>query len=769
MRRARKLQINVGVAICSQTFLRRNRQPSRIGEDRTHNEEIADRQEAFSWHHRHMYRPHQHYTYDPTNWNREAFEAAKKKSEHLSILDRLKNLEEREKERGVNLAAMASKMDNISRAEKNSSSGGGSAVQLSAEDLFEKEAEGEKLAEQSKGNGVSLQRLLEDLEERHAALVNIRGPHGNLVAYERLAVTYTDALEAAFATLRSLSLQDGTISILSATCLWHHLLRGVALLSWRLVSPNQEVDDAEKTIASAMWSCFLSSAPAVIACEAPHAERDIELLDVLLHPFTRKHFHQEVCGEEGKRASCETISRVVQLAIRSIRERLAEAEKDEIYAIPLSLHHCAVAGHCAVRLAELGDCSGAQQVIRVALDASLAAMRPMRQDAIDAVAAMDGAGMTALEMQLSPRANNASRRYDPTVKRSRPTGIIRQAPVSVDDTREAVLAASHVGRALMMVSVGEQPSSSSLVAEWSQAAGSALVLHRLVLELLEHSPNYHLPVPAIVRLFASPFFQLALAEALLHQKKPSQRLQESSGRTGDRKAVGLVSSAWLLASRLTSRLTQTSDEDVVSLLDITCCRLPIEVAAPAAARDWARQRGILAQRLMGQVTVRDAAAADKVVSALQNGHYRGRIDIGLWRKLVVRGYKLLRTTDQTEQLVMLNCEQLIALRGRCWREGCSVAQQRHRKPLSADSSEAQERFLEPISDDDAAILAKLFASVIRSQDVTAAAILAGDELAWRMLHDKLIGSCEAEVVCVLRDLFDAVGAAKQKERRAEAE
>lgn len=45
--------------------------------DRTRDEIIQDRQNSFSWYQKHIYRPHQHFTYDPCSWSREAEERCK--------------------------------------------------------------------------------------------------------------------------------------------------------------------------------------------------------------------------------------------------------------------------------------------------------------------------------------------------------------------------------------------------------------------------------------------------------------------------------------------------------------------------------------------------------------------------------------------------------------------------------------------------------------------------------------------------------------------
>lgn len=45
--------------------------------DRTRDETIQDRQNAFSWYRKHIYRPYQHFTYDPCSWSRELEEKCK--------------------------------------------------------------------------------------------------------------------------------------------------------------------------------------------------------------------------------------------------------------------------------------------------------------------------------------------------------------------------------------------------------------------------------------------------------------------------------------------------------------------------------------------------------------------------------------------------------------------------------------------------------------------------------------------------------------------
>lgn len=45
--------------------------------DRTRDERIQDRQNAFAWHQKHIYRPYQHFTYDPCSWSRDLEEKSK--------------------------------------------------------------------------------------------------------------------------------------------------------------------------------------------------------------------------------------------------------------------------------------------------------------------------------------------------------------------------------------------------------------------------------------------------------------------------------------------------------------------------------------------------------------------------------------------------------------------------------------------------------------------------------------------------------------------
>ncbi|PWU89377.1 hypothetical protein C4B63_60g147 [Trypanosoma cruzi] len=69
----------------------------KLSPDRTRDEEIQDRQNAFVWSEKHIYRPHQHFTFDPCSWSRPLEEKVKAKRQ-LSLVDRLRVLEERERE-----------------------------------------------------------------------------------------------------------------------------------------------------------------------------------------------------------------------------------------------------------------------------------------------------------------------------------------------------------------------------------------------------------------------------------------------------------------------------------------------------------------------------------------------------------------------------------------------------------------------------------------------------------------------------------------------
>ena len=73
--------------------------------DRTFSQEIQDRQNAFQWSARHVFRPHQHFSYDPSSWSR-SLEEKTKQQHKLSLVERVQLAQEHEAERTANVAAI---------------------------------------------------------------------------------------------------------------------------------------------------------------------------------------------------------------------------------------------------------------------------------------------------------------------------------------------------------------------------------------------------------------------------------------------------------------------------------------------------------------------------------------------------------------------------------------------------------------------------------------------------------------------------------------
>lgn len=93
-------------ALCTgPTWMGRRGLRPQYSPDRTHDERIQDVQNAFSWSAKHIFRPHQHFTYDPSSWSRPLEESVKKQRK-LVLLERLRFVEEREAERVANRKAI---------------------------------------------------------------------------------------------------------------------------------------------------------------------------------------------------------------------------------------------------------------------------------------------------------------------------------------------------------------------------------------------------------------------------------------------------------------------------------------------------------------------------------------------------------------------------------------------------------------------------------------------------------------------------------------
>lgn len=92
-------------ATASSLFVARRHIHRHHSPDRNYSQQIQDRQNTFQWSSRHVFRPHQHFSYDPSSWSRKLEEKVKQQLK-LSLVERVRLAAEHEAERTANKAAI---------------------------------------------------------------------------------------------------------------------------------------------------------------------------------------------------------------------------------------------------------------------------------------------------------------------------------------------------------------------------------------------------------------------------------------------------------------------------------------------------------------------------------------------------------------------------------------------------------------------------------------------------------------------------------------
>ncbi|KAG8346069.1 hypothetical protein TRVL_03107 [Trypanosoma vivax] len=259
----------------------------KLSPDRTRDEEIQDRQNAFCWADKHLYRPHQHFTYDPCSWSRPLQEKVKQK---LSIVERLRILEEQDAE-----ALHNHQHANGSRV------GGGNAAHIGEYDVSEDfVANGDYFyavsdhadePEKAPGNTVPLQELLDKLQDLCVFLESPRHSGKPLKTLERLKAERSEALLLIFSRVSG-AIVGKTITFNALVYTWSILLQNAEYLLEVLLTEVGSSGALTAAIQRAhqALSIVLREAKLYLsddkACKSMTIQGWIELLDIITHPFT---------------------------------------------------------------------------------------------------------------------------------------------------------------------------------------------------------------------------------------------------------------------------------------------------------------------------------------------------------------------------------------------------------------------------------------------------------------------------------------------------
>ncbi|CCW64965.1 unnamed protein product [Phytomonas sp. EM1] len=279
-----------------------------LSADRSYNETITDIQNTFVWEKKHVFRPHQHFTYDPASWSRPLVEKAKHERT-LSLLERLKALEERAAEARSREGTTQVVPDSISivttdlngREEGSDMAAGG----MPGEAAEPGPSLSSSSASQRPLTSTPLQELLDEALQLSKALHMPRTARKmGLRQQEKLHAQHHLVLIQLFHRIQH-AVIDETITLNALIYTWFVLIHEVSELIPALSQPTidgegleewvvRSEEDAIRTVFDSLTRTLLTHvvcADTIAARweqEHPSLEEVIELMSILLHPFTKK-------------------------------------------------------------------------------------------------------------------------------------------------------------------------------------------------------------------------------------------------------------------------------------------------------------------------------------------------------------------------------------------------------------------------------------------------------------------------------------------------
>ncbi|KAK7198287.1 hypothetical protein NESM_000786200 [Novymonas esmeraldas] len=642
------------LAVSSQTLsVAARRIHRRHSPDRTHSEQVQDRQNAFHWAAHHIFRPHQHFTYDPTSWSRPLEEKAKK-ARTLSLVERVRAAAEREEESTGNAAALLHRH----RSTPDAAHDGTTAPEPDTPDYFYAAAELSSPSRTapaaaaateaapppppSEWSAVTLQELVQEVQRLQQLLLSPR--YAGNTSLQRRAHQHRE-LRATLLQLY-IRLRDAQlgVTVTPDACAfgWFLLMRSLEPLIEAL--GGDAAAEAVRDVFAALRAGVLLPMAEGGQLYTAAASRElslvalIELLSIATAPFVWRcaaHF-----ADERGAVSDPTLLRYAELVSVAARERARDTADDDseqggacaqewldplhveawatavrrlhtrgvpvLAAVPgLELHveHAAVyvaqlletatavppSGHVTASLARRGRCS----------ETPAAALSPQQRDAAPKPVCLD---LTAA-----------------------PHGVQRP-PTECGDVAHIIVAATAVlhleGRAAGAAPRSEESARRSVVA---------------CLRLLTHAPNFDLSADGVV----------AWASAVLH----AGHLLDLDGDGG---GGGGGSRPALRFAVLLSRISYGAVVDRVALgeMVLRLCRVPEPAHADTReTREWRRLRGVVMHGALRVLRVPDLEAAAVRLGSqdpaawletLAYGEFGGAVPMELWREAAVRLFPEVR-------------------------------------------------------------------------------------------------------------------------------
>ncbi|RNF14705.1 uncharacterized protein Tco025E_05786 [Trypanosoma conorhini] len=652
----------------------------KLSPDRTRDEEIQDRQNAFVWHEKHIFRPHQHFTYDPSSWSRPLEEKMKAKRK-LSLVERLRALEEREAE-----AAHA-----IEEAK------GPEELQECAEDVDYFYS-----IQEPKGNAISLQAQVERLNALHVLLTAPRHLDTSLVKVERLRHEYRELLRLVFERVR-VAVVGETMTFDALLYSWFLLLQGAQPLLEALTEgeghAGSRLHDVIVTVRDALDTLLLHAMKRIDAEGKLDLvlEGWVELLDVVTHPFTRQG--EKLRGSQ--RASCHAFNvggeglekKVADRAMTALAERMITDDGSELLD----------AQHLHALLRSMVRCSCVME------DASLQRAALLTRKVLEGIlATLKGVVAPSLphSMQLSLLGSSARRVAFNAGESTRGRDAPRQAVLDPCDPpggiKSPVTAADEVSHAMCAgIALLRQAPRASQVTQ-----AKVLDAVDLLLLMLSYAPNYDLGLTE-----TATFVCEMVAGGVLDV---------------DTGTVERHLRAVLLLSRL--KFSTCNNQTVLSRLFLFLCSLaPPESCPELTLREWKRLYGTVMHQLLS--SVRAAALSEHYARGhnspatweelLAFGRYRGALPLSLWHEACQRYFE-----SPAVPLSSKCARALLSLRARCT-PSASVGFAQKANPASLCAA--------PLDFDSVRLLARLLHVVLG--ECVAAEDLMNEAAAWGAAQD----------------------------------
>ncbi|AAZ11498.1 hypothetical protein, conserved [Trypanosoma brucei brucei TREU927] len=615
----------------------------KLSPDRTRNEEIQDRQNAFVWSDEHIFRPHQHFTHDPCSWSR-SLEQSMKKQRKLSMVERLRSLEQRQLEEKQSASATAggsSKCANHMDGEKAEGPRFYGAVGDS-EDLKEYVANEDyfyTMQQEEKPNDPPLQELVDEVQSLHVLLSSPRYEDTPLATVERLQCAYSEALRCVFDRVRNASVGK-TMSCNALLFSWSLLLQGLPALLESLAEKRTEecLVRALSTVHEALnivLQEFNRITHSKERVELLPLEGWIESLDVVTHPLTNKDYTSLKGNirlpESSFKPQCKLDSATVEFvhsrAIQAAAIRMIENDQSDVETEPLDPYHLYILLRCMVRLAEKGV--NDSHIHRAALLTGMVGERIF--SSLERTVAPPRR-YSLRHALLGKQLRDASKPHAIPLDVCAPPGGVKKPPTAADD----VLLLTRACTLLMNVATNVLPQTKFKVLETVDT----------VLKTLSYAPNYDLSTADTV------IFSNMVLEELHH-------VDEASATDRHLRVL-------LLLSRL--RLSMCADRSALShLLSCLCNLLPPHSIQQDKLREWKRLRGLVMRHLLYSVRgeeveqhyTRVLKSSETWVEHLAFGQYSGGLPLSLW----LEACHIYLTAGR--KLTVSCAEALITLRGRC--------------------------------------------------------------------------------------------------------